>query len=252
MKVFPHARVIDPEMLSRAIRTAKAFYPVVIVDMHQGLTPQLMVAKDFATHLLILTTASERRIPSTAQLLDEVKTVQHAAKLRVIVNRVQDDEEVRRVRAALEDYKTPILTLPFQAGLLVDDDPEFVPITGSKGKDPYPAAFRKMAVRALDWEAPKTEGPVDPDEPKPSKGSVKGRSRKQASLQRSLAAPRRVRPRRKGRSADAQVRQANEGQDAPRNRVDRRACGPWASVGVCHRPCRIPQGADGDGVRGRA
>ena len=77
------------------------------------------------------------------------------AKLRVIVNRVRDNEEVRRVRAALEDYKTPILTLPFQEGLLIDDDPEFVPIAGSKGKDPYPAAFRKMAVRALDWEAPK-------------------------------------------------------------------------------------------------
>ena len=62
VKVLPHARVVTPDMLARAIRTAKAFYPVVIVDMHQGLTPQLIVAKNFATHLLVMTSASERRI----------------------------------------------------------------------------------------------------------------------------------------------------------------------------------------------
>ncbi|WP_304595972.1 AAA family ATPase [Alicyclobacillus sendaiensis] len=173
VKVLPHARVVTPDMLARAIRTAKAFYPVVIVDMHQGLTPQLLVAKDFATHLLIMTTASERRIPSTVQFVDEVKRYDTPAKLRVIVNRVKDEDEVRRVRAALEDYKTPILTLPFQEGLLIDDDPEFVPIAGSKGKDPYPSAFRKMAVRALDWEAPKGTEHSESDEPTFDKSSAK-------------------------------------------------------------------------------
>ncbi|MCL6489076.1 MAG: P-loop NTPase [Alicyclobacillus mali] len=173
VKVLPHARVVTPDMLARAIRTAKAFYPVVIVDMHQGLTPQLLVAKDFATHLLIMTTASERRIPSTVQFVDEVKRYDTPVKLRVIVNRVKDEDEVRRVRAALEDYQTPILTLPFQEGLLIDDDPEFVPITGSKGKDPYPSAFRKMAVQALDWEASKGAERPEAEEAKANKSDAK-------------------------------------------------------------------------------
>ncbi|MCL6489976.1 MAG: P-loop NTPase [Alicyclobacillus mali] len=154
VKVLPPNHVVTPDVLVRAIRTAKAYYPVVLVDMHQGWTPQLVKAKDFATHILVMTTASERRISATVELIRQLKEVT-SARLRVVVNRVRDPEDVQRVRAALEDYNLKILSLPYQEGLSTDTDPDFIPITDSKGKDPYPSAFRDMAVKALDWEPPK-------------------------------------------------------------------------------------------------
>ena len=218
VKVLPHARVVTPDMLARAIRTAKAFYPVVIVDMHQGLTPQLIVAKDFATHLLVMTTASERRIPSTVQFVDEVKRYDTPAKLRVIVNRVRDDEEVRRVRAALEDYKTPILTLPFQEGLLIDDDPEFVPIAGSKGKDPVSVGvsakwpFGRSIGKHRKARSDQRQRKRRPTSRTPRRRKSRGSSR------RSLAAVRRRSRRRRGRSGDAQVQSSAESRCAPARR----------------------------------
>ncbi|MCL6489683.1 MAG: AAA family ATPase [Alicyclobacillus mali] len=166
VKVLPPNRVVTPDVLARAIRTAKAYYQVVLVDMHQGWTPQLITAKDFATHILIMTTASERRISATVELLRQLKEGT-SARLRVVVNRVHDPEDIQRVRAALEDYNLKILSLPYQEGLSADTDPDFIPITDSKGKDPYPSAFRDMAAKALDWEAPKAQK----SEKAPSKAS---------------------------------------------------------------------------------
>jgi len=167
VKVLPCARVVHPDALVRAIRTAKAFYPVVIVDMHQGWTPQLILAKDFATHILVLTTASERRISKTVEFLQELKDKHDApAKVRVIINRVKHEDEERRVRAALGDYDTPILTLPFQEGLAVDTDPDFIPIRDSGGKDQYATAFRAMATRALDWNPSKNDETTSKGAPK--------------------------------------------------------------------------------------
>ena len=156
VKVLPHARVVQPAMLERALRAFRPHYPVVIVDMHQGLTPHLIAAKEYATHLLVLTTGSERRLAATVQLLEELRKYDTPARaLRLLVNRVRGEEDVRRVRAALADYRLPLWPLPYQEGLLVDDDPDFVPVSNAATRDPYPAAFWRMATQALDWEAPR-------------------------------------------------------------------------------------------------
>ena len=156
VKVLPHARVVQPAMLERALRAFRPHYPVVIVDMHQGLTPHLIAAKEYATHLLVLTTGSERRLAATVQLLEELRKYDTPARaLRLLVNRARGEEDVRRVRAAVADYRLPLWSLPYQEGLLVDDNPDFVPVSNAATKDPYPAAFRRMAAQALDWEAPR-------------------------------------------------------------------------------------------------
>lgn len=155
---------IPPEVLERAIQAYKPFYSIIILDLHQGFSPELLLAVQYANKLVAVTIPSDRRMNPFAvtigRLLEHRINKKH---LYIVVNRTHGEADVRKVRTGMQDIIGETFShyyaLPYQESLEYDDDPEFVPITDNKSSEPYPTAFLKLAeaVTGLQLRAKTTE-----------------------------------------------------------------------------------------------
>ncbi len=155
LKILPCPQVeVGPtprEVLERAIQAYKPFYSVIILDMHQGYSPELLLASRYANKLIALTVPSDRRLYPFSMTLNQLLHQRVSKKnLHIVVNRAYRGEaDIRKVRTGLQDVLGETFnhyhTLPFVEELSYDDDPEFVPISDMKGSELYPEAFLRMA-----------------------------------------------------------------------------------------------------------
>ena len=142
---------IHPSTLDRAIKAYKPFYSVIILDMHQGFSPELLLAAQYASTFIAVTVPSEHRIYPFATTLKQLMSHRVSKKnLHIVVNRShRGDSDMRRVRTGIQDVLGEKFdhfhVLPYVEELSYDDDPDFVPISDMKGAEPYPSAFLKMA-----------------------------------------------------------------------------------------------------------
>ena len=184
LRVLPRAPVGSPAALANAVRACKAFYPLVIVDMPHGITPLLEVARDFATHVVLVTLPSERRIAHYVETVTWfVKMGVRKKNLRLVVNKLHGTPGESMVRsavgAAVGDYEIPVFALPWNDGLDRDDDPDFVPVAASmrNRRDPYTAAFVKLANSILGAPPKSAKSEGDPSSAKSKNQSAKAKKR---------------------------------------------------------------------------
>nr|NNM90136.1 tyrosine-protein kinase family protein [Bacilli bacterium] len=167
---------VPSEVLDRAIRAYKPYYSIIILDMHQGLSPELLTAAKYANKYVAVTLPSDRRLLSFATTLNQLLTHKISKKnLHIVVNRAHHGEaDSKKVRAGLHDilgdgYSMNYHVLPYCEDLSVDDDPDFVPIVDMRGSEAYPAAFIKFAEALTGLKLRSGKG-KSPDKPggKPS------------------------------------------------------------------------------------
>lgn len=184
LKVLPCPQVevgpIHPNILERAIQAYKPFYPVIILDMHQGFSPELLLASQYANKFVAVTVPSEHRLYPFSMTVGQLLSHRVSKKnLHIVVNRSHRGEaDIRKIRTGIQDILGGTFgqyhMLPFVGELSEDDDPEFVAIQDLKSSEPYPVAFTKMAeaITGLSLsrkgESKKTSGK------KESKGSWRG------------------------------------------------------------------------------
>jgi MinD-like ATPase involved in chromosome partitioning or flagellar assembly len=172
---------IHPSTLDRAIKAYKPFYSVIILDMHQGFSPELLLAAQYASTFIAVTVSSEHRIYPFATTLNQLMSHRVSKKnLHIVINRSHRGEnDVRRVRTGIQDVLGETFNhfhvLPYVEELSHDDDPDFVPISDMKGAEPYPSAFLKMA-EAVTGLSLRKSGEGRTDKPSSSKKTSTSKS----------------------------------------------------------------------------
>lgn len=141
---------LTSKALSAAIQAYKPFYPTILIDMHQGVSPELVTAANYASHLILVTTPSLKREYLFVAMIKQL--VEHRIpkqRLHIVMNRTHQKGDVPRIRTAIEDIVgtrfDQYYHLPFHEELEIDDDSEYVAVIEGKGTEPYSAAFYKFA-----------------------------------------------------------------------------------------------------------
>ncbi len=155
LKILPCPQVesghIPPDVLARAIDAYRPFYSVIVIDMHQGFSPELLKVAQYANKLIAVTVPSDRRLYPFAVTLTQL--LNHGVNkkiLHIVINRAHSKDAESKVRVALHDivgdaYAGKYHVLPYAEVLDYDDDPDFYAVTDLKANDPYVSAFLKMA-----------------------------------------------------------------------------------------------------------
>ena len=173
LKILPCPAVevgpIPPETLENAILSYKPYYSTIIIDMHQGFSPELVLASKYANKFVAVTTPSAKRMYPFAVTINQMLNHKiDKRNLHIVVNKTMDESDERSVRTSLEDavgdsYSIKYHSLPYVNDLMHDDDPEFVGVTDLRNGDPYPAAFLRMAesITGYSLRKEKAEKPQD-------------------------------------------------------------------------------------------
>ncbi len=189
LKILPCPQMevgpIPPAVLERAIQAYKPFYQIIILDMHQGFSPELLLAAQYANKFIAVAVPSDHRLYPFSVTLNHLLSHRVSKKnLHIVVNRANRGEaDIRKIRTGIQDIIGESFdhyhALPFVEELSYDDDPEFVAISDMRNSEPYPAAFLKLAEAVTGLSLRKSEGRTE--KPTSGKGSNGKRKNKSSS-----------------------------------------------------------------------
>lgn len=148
LKVLPspwneHTNV-PATMAENALLAYKRFYSNIVIDTHQGKTPTIDLLHDYATDVVFVCRPDEDQLERTMEMILWVYGLV-GEKLTVVVNMVESDQEVQRIRVAMKQFKVdaPIFPLPMS-----DKDvrklPKGLPVFLDPKKSSYAKEFRKF------------------------------------------------------------------------------------------------------------
>ncbi len=187
LKILPCPQVevgpIPPAVLERAIQAYKPFYQVIILDMHQGFSPELLLAAQYANKFIAVAVPSDHRLYPFSVTLNQLLSHRVSKKnLHIVVNRANRGEaDIRKIRTGIQDILGESFnhyhSLPFVEELSYDDDPEFVAISDMRNSEPYPSAFLKLAEAVTGMSLRKSEGRNEKPAEKKSNGKRKNNPR---------------------------------------------------------------------------
>lgn len=154
LKVLPSSvdgiSVITTEMLRNAIQAYKPYYSIIILDLHQGYNPLLDISKDFATDILFLAVPEDERLERAKAMAKQISEAGiDQKKVRVIANKIKNEDDIQKIRVTLKNFDFPIYVLPYTKEFM-DSNP-MPPVFRNK-KVLYAKSFQKLISEGLGFK----------------------------------------------------------------------------------------------------